>query len=760
MKCSLDSEKAILILKALLWNFTSGNYSLQRLSLDSIPLESYEGLQLIPREVLSGGSLSAAMFLLDLFRSPEGSPLYRSKIMTVGYESVGKTTLLDCLFPLKGVLFVREGNLLIKEWKMYFFVLQGRFLKKYKDHHSHFNHPEDPLETIVLQNREWNVEEKRKEKGKYGFSLSPSPTHPERRSIKPLELFTDSKDKITEWLARLKRVCLNAATHGIEIQTPTIEHPLVKEKLQEKARLELSVWDFAGQIEYYQNHHYFISNRTLFLVLWKMDQGERGLAGLEFWLRSLSSHLPRADPSSKEVYYSILIVGTFLDKVKGDSSPSSREAKVREIAERCWVEKDSIGYYEVSCYNLENIDKVQDAIYGGILSHSYMGERVPESYKVIQGYIAEQRKNPEKEGVPLVSLRELTQEVALGNKTLVKRALTLLSYWGECVYFENPPELADVVILDPRFLTKEVLGQLFNPEHVKFYKEGIVRHSDLSQVWNGFRGRKDFEDLAEKLIGLMKRFEVCFVLDEELPFEDQRSLIPGLLPEKGEARQDDPHERKKRESLRKIWPRDPPFDRPLQLERILTFNVVPGELVSRLIVRLHPLIQEGLVWRNDLVLFQREANTQAWIQVEHSRNRFIVTLRGSDRLSCCFLMDKVLDEVKKSLVQHPGVTFREQVRSPYDEEASLDLALVQEDAQKNELQRSLVCPATSLPLKAEKLLFMAGLIDRDPAPFGSLLFFRSSSSFFFPFKFYTFIFHFSFFIFRSLSFFYDPCAFQ
>ena len=43
-----------------------------------------------------------------------------------------------------------------------------------------------------------------------------------------------------------------------------------------------SVWDFAGQHDYYHNHHYFLSTRTMFLVIWNIFDEDTSLKGLEF----------------------------------------------------------------------------------------------------------------------------------------------------------------------------------------------------------------------------------------------------------------------------------------------------------------------------------------------------------------------------------------------------------------------------------------------------------------------------------------------
>ena len=159
-------------------------------------------------------------------------------------------------------------------------------------------------------------------------------------------------DKETQemWLTRLKRVCMNEATHGIEIQSMEIDNAITQEYFKVKnesdkgagngkGKLEMSVWDFAGQHDYYNNHHYFLSTRTVFMVLWRMSDGEEAYKGLDFWFRSLVTHLSSSVSSSatkNAVYYSVIVVGTFLDhpSVLKDGN-QARQSRVRQLAQEC-----------------------------------------------------------------------------------------------------------------------------------------------------------------------------------------------------------------------------------------------------------------------------------------------------------------------------------------------------------------------------------------------------------------------------------------
>ena len=116
-----------------------------------------------------------------------------------------------------------------------------------------------------------------------------------------------------EVVRRLRRICGDERTHGIDIQKQLIPIPT-----SPSDSLELSVWDFGGQHEYYNNHHYFLSARSVFLVVWKVTEhidDHLGLSGLEFWLNSLKAISPPPRPSAgnQKPLYSIIVVGTHID---------------------------------------------------------------------------------------------------------------------------------------------------------------------------------------------------------------------------------------------------------------------------------------------------------------------------------------------------------------------------------------------------------------------------------------------------------------
>ena len=143
-----------------------------------------------------------------------------------------------------------------------------------------------------------------------GIKLVPSKKIKDKNE-KEMELHFPDKEIQEKWFTRLKRVCMNEATHGIEIQSMEIDNIITQEYFQQRkntgsekekgkgevGKLELSVWDFAGQHDYYI-HHYFLLTRTVFMVLWKVHEWRENMKGLEFWFRSLATHLSTSSSSS------------------------------------------------------------------------------------------------------------------------------------------------------------------------------------------------------------------------------------------------------------------------------------------------------------------------------------------------------------------------------------------------------------------------------------------------------------------------------
>jgi len=109
----------------------------------------------------------------------------------------------------------------------------------------------------------------------------------------------------------------NLSTVGVEVCDWTYQ----KKNLIGTAvgpEVKFSTWDFAGQEEYYATHTCFISKRAIYLLVWKLTDGLRGIDQLAGWLHNIQSRAPDS---------SVIIVGTHYDEIV----PQNRA----EVIKRC-----------------------------------------------------------------------------------------------------------------------------------------------------------------------------------------------------------------------------------------------------------------------------------------------------------------------------------------------------------------------------------------------------------------------------------------
>jgi len=702
---------------------------------NNIRLESTEGLEIIPIEIRNQGSKSIGQYILDLCRSSNSKPisnsnsnsnsntkpistskpLYRTKLMVVGYGNVGKTTILDCLFPMQD---------LGKTKKMFqktecSIELQGKYLRKYKSKESNKDFQE-----IIIENKQWNVQEIEET----GLELIPL----NDKIQKKIEIDFKNQETRDKWIERLKRITLNSATHGIEIQDQILQN---QNKLKiESPSIDVSIWDFAGQHDYYNNHHYFLSTRSIFLVLYRMDQGIKGLQSLDFWFKSLSSHLKYdLTLTDGKPYFSIIVVGTFLDDQNVDKSKESKKLREQDILGI--ARSNGINYpiqiYEVSCSTLENIDELKQDIYEIALTHGYMGEKLPIGYLNIKNSIEQLKKNYNEKDIPIISLKKLIEDCKTNSafefeEDFVKRGLNLLHMWGTCVYFDEPIELSNDVVLKPEFLSQEIMGKLFKPDLRQNFKDGILHHSKLEFFWPNYMNE------AEMLMTLMEKFEICFRLKENevKEFENQRSIITSYLPED------------KHNDLSKYWPTIIPR-KEIEIERIFSFNQVPSEMVSRLLVRFHNKIVDNIIWRRGVLLKHHEnenkiknENVLCLLEVKMEENLFEIRIRGKERNKCLEMMKDIYEEVKIVSGHYGGVKWKECVKSPHFSKGLIDLDEILEDCKMDLTDRKLICPITHFPIYGEDLLFKTGLLDtlENQNGIGNSFFISFISFLFFSFK--------------------------
>lgn len=83
---------------------------------------------------------------------------------------------------------------------------------------------------------------------------------------------------------------------------------------------------------YYATHQYFLSKRSLYLVVWRIDEGKSGLIEVLQWLGNIQARAPNSP---------VIIVGTHQDNVGTNISENEVTSLQQYIRERFIAVTDS-----------------------------------------------------------------------------------------------------------------------------------------------------------------------------------------------------------------------------------------------------------------------------------------------------------------------------------------------------------------------------------------------------------------------------------
>eukprot|EP01127_Copromyxa_protea_P009760 TRINITY_DN231_c0_g1_i2.p1 TRINITY_DN231_c0_g1~~TRINITY_DN231_c0_g1_i2.p1 ORF type:complete len:2533 (-),score=509.78 TRINITY_DN231_c0_g1_i2:1516-9114(-) len=311
------------------------------------------------------------------------------------------------------------------------------------------------------------------------------------------------------------------STDGIDITNSEFIYntPLSKKsKFPDRPKVNVSFWDFAGQELYYVTHQFFLSEGSIFIIVFDLRKPLEQ-SRVEFWLYSISLKV-----ENPQIY----IVGTRLDQVEKDKLPAildNLENNRRKYMALFPSAKIRIG--NVSCTTGEGIKEFCEKLEDFIMQQPIMGKYFPRSIPLLEHLISENKK---KHMPPILSKSEFYhygRMCCLNEEEELLEASQVLHDFGVIIYFPTDPQLCEIVLLDPYWLT-ELIASLITTKH-KFIRDGLINNSSLLQLW---RPPKYPQDLHFHLYQLLKRFEIVYNIPDVLAhiLEERRKLPASPAP--------------------------------------------------------------------------------------------------------------------------------------------------------------------------------------------------------------------------------------
>ncbi|ALC46696.1 Lrrk [Drosophila busckii] len=327
----------------------------------------------------------------------------------------------------------------------------------------------------------------------------------------------------------------NISTVGVDIGTWICEK---RKRAAGFPAIVFRTWDFGGQREYYATHQYFLSKRSLYLVLWKISDGHKGLAELLQWLGNIQARAPNSP---------VLIIGTHFDTV-GDNISALQAEQLQQLIREKFIaipDAEKIGLprvidsIEISCRTLHNIHLLANIIYDTAMQLRSPGskeplllQKIPASYIALEDIVNVIACNLRAAGRdPVLDAEQyrcqVTEQMRLHNYKSFRDAAELqqATTWchdnGILLHYDDAT-LRDYYFLDPQWLCDMLAHVVTVREINPFAPTGLMKLDDLQLLFRSVQAQSNGN--RSYIVSLLNKFEVA------LTWDSRTLLIPSLLP--------------------------------------------------------------------------------------------------------------------------------------------------------------------------------------------------------------------------------------
>ncbi|MDY6939633.1 MAG: COR domain-containing protein [Cyanobacteriota bacterium] len=344
---------------------------------------------------------------------------------------------------------------------------------------------------------------------------------------------------------RYQLVSTEQSTEGIDI---------IKWKFPFKdgKEFQVNIWDFGGQEIYHTTHQFFLTKRSLYILV---ADSRKEDTDFFYWLNVVEL-LSRNSP--------ILII-------KNEKQDRQREINERQLRGEFLNLKETLATNLVTNRGLLEI---KQAIQDYISKLPHVGTELPKTWVKV-------RQALEGNSCNHITLEEYLNLCQKHGFTRYEDKLQLSGYLhdlGVYLHFQEDDLLRKTVILKPTWGTDAVYKVLDNNRVIQ--NLGKFDRDDLAAIWH----EEKYAMMRPELLRLMMNFKLCY----EIPSNPNTYIAPQLLS-----------------------PNPPEYDWD-ETENLLlryTYEFMPKGILTRFIVEMHRWIEnQTCVWRTGVVLCKDDSD--------------------------------------------------------------------------------------------------------------------------------------------------------
>jgi len=414
-------------------------------------------------------------------------------------------------------------------------------------------------------------------------------------------------------------------THGLRARSLPLSHPV-----RPGVTMDLDVWDFGGQLEYRATQRFYLTDRSLFLLVWN-SRARAADGKVTAWLDVITARAPDAP---------ILLIATHGDENSPATLPHDLPVRYPSIAGACTVDSRT-GF---------GIGELRDAIARHAAALPLMGARWPAAWDAAVRALGEL---PELTVTTHRAFRCMAQ-AGVPDHAAQQAIARMLHDLGQVAYFADIPDLAEKIILKPEWLDTRI-SQVIDSQQVTD-AGGVLSRAERSRLWADLAEDDDDPGLPDRLIRMMEAFDLAYRTGDAADSPDV-ALIVDRLPDAPPPDTD------------RLWREA--RARPGTREISITYKLASRQagILTWFIAREHRYTT-GLHWRHGALLHDRDPHAPAWaLLTGDGREQPTITLRVAGAYPVRFL--SVLTEAFDTIIEarYPGLVESRMVPCACQDEA-------------------------------------------------------------------------------------------
>jgi Leucine-rich repeat (LRR) protein len=364
-------------------------------------------------------------------------------------------------------------------------------------------------------------------------------------------------------------------------------------KTLENIKFRINIWDFGGQEIYHATHQFFLTQRSLYLLVCDSRKED---TDFNYWLQVVE----------------LLGGKSPLMIIQNEKFGRKVDIDIRGLKQRFEFINES---YSIDLKDDTNkLQYLKDDIKTQIQKLQHIGQELPKQWVEI-------RKNLEIIAKDHNYIEyNYYKNICIKNKIYEKDKILRLSRYlhdlGVFLHFQDDPILKHYIFINNEWITNAVY-RVLDDTKIQFENKGHFSKNYLKTIWTKF----NYSEISDEIIQLMKNFELCY----EIPEKQNEYIAPQLLPkEQPELNINE-------------------FD-GIQLK--YDYEFLPKGLISRLIVRLHKYIDSlEFVWRYGMVITKNQS--RSLIIETYGKRTIHIRMMGKYQVEFLTIIQEELDTLNK-----------------------------------------------------------------------------------------------------------------